>query len=214
MLARSARSVVGGDIDSVLLDRARAHFATTIPLLRLSATALPLRAGSFDVVLFLEASYYVKDLERAIGEIARVLRTGGHVMFVNANPERPDFIRSPHSHHYHSADEFRRLLHDAGFDTATAAAFPLEETSSGMAGKVVGRIMSAARTALNALGLIPTTMAGRARLKRLLLRRLRPLPAELTDDFAPIAELTPVPAGPVRTYKVIYVTGQKRVGRA
>ena len=106
LLQKASRFLVGGDYSMPLLESAHRHYGTRVPLARLSVEALPFAADSFDLVLFFEASYYVPDMNAAFDEIARVLSPTGVVVFVNANPERPDFIRSPHSHHYHSAAEF------------------------------------------------------------------------------------------------------------
>ena len=63
--------------------------------------------------------------------------------------------------------------------------------------------------ALEGLHLIPRTLRGRARLKRLVYGKLLEVPAELPEGFAPLASRTPVARGPVRGYKVIYVTARK-----
>lgn len=121
LIASRARSVMGGDYSDALLRRARRHYGSRIPLVRLSAEALPFRDGAFEVVIFFEATYYVPNMGRAFWEIARVLAPGGTVLFANANPERPGFIRSPYSTHYHTADEFRAALGQLGFDVSAAA---------------------------------------------------------------------------------------------
>jgi ubiquinone/menaquinone biosynthesis C-methylase UbiE len=211
LIAARARFTVGGDYSAALLASARRHYATRIPFVQLSAEALPFSNQSFDVVLFFEATYYVPDMEKAFSEIARVLAPAGTVMFVNANPERPDFIRSPHSTHYHTADEFRRSLSARGFDVATEGAFPVAEAASG-ASRARARALRIVRQALEALHLVPRTLKGRARLKRLLYGKLRSVPPELGPGFATVSARTPVgghglaPSG----FKVLYVTGRSR----
>jgi SAM-dependent methyltransferase len=208
MLGSAGRGVVGGDYSWPLLRSARAHYGDRFPLALLSAEALPFRGSSFDLVLCFEASYYVRDAQRAFDEIRRVLTPGGQAVFVNANPERPDFIRSPHSVHYHSSDEFRSALASRGFDVVVEGAFPVDATDDRVTikSRLVGFALGLARRVLETSGLTPKTLRGRARIKRLLNRHLIEVPAEVAPGFAVTAARAPVAAGPVRNYKVIYVT--------
>lgn len=210
LLMENGAKVVGGDYSLPLLQGGRAHYGARAPMVRLSADALPFRNESFDVVLFFEASYYVPSMSHAFDDIARVLAPNGTVLFVNANPQRPDFIRSPHSVHYHSADEFRAELAARGFDVSVDGAFPVDPPSNSLKSRVVGLVFSAARRTLELFGLVPKTLRGRARLKRLVYRQLLAVPPELPRGFAAVAPRQPVPPGPVAGYKVIYVTGVKR----
>ncbi len=209
LLGARARSIVGGDLSLPLLRGGRGHYGARWPFVRLTADALPFRAGSFDLVLFFEASYYVPDMERAFDDIARVLAHGGLFLIVNANPERPDFIRSPHSVHYHGADSFRQALELRGLRVEVAAAFPVDPPASGAAARLKAAAFSGARRVLETLGLVPKTLRGRARLKRLVYGRLLEAPPELPEDFAPAAPLTGVAPGPVTGFKVLYVTAAK-----
>ncbi len=209
LLKSVARSLVGADFSAPLLEQARRQYGPGVPLARLSAEELPFRDRSFDLVVFFEASYYVRRMDRAFGEVARVLAPNGSVLFANANPERPDFIRSPHSTHYHTADEFRAALEPLGFRVATLGGFPLVPADRTTAGRMVAAILVVARRVAEALHLVPTTLQGRARLKRLLYGRPRRAPAQLAEGFAAVRRPEPVPPGPVRHCKVIYVVGHK-----
>lgn len=206
LVGASARSLMGGDISAPLLRKARSHYGDRFPLVRLSAEALPFRTHAFDVVLFFEATYYVPDMERTFDELARILVPGGSVLFVNANPERPAFITSPHSVHYHTANEFRSALERRRFAVTTEAAFPVDLQTPG----VKDKLFTLARVALEVFGLVPRTLRGRARLKRLIYRDLTELPAELPPGFSEVERRDPV-SGYVRNHKVIYVTATKRV---
>jgi SAM-dependent methyltransferase len=209
LVGTKARLLIGADYSSALLENAQSHYGNRVPLTRLSAEALPFRAGALDVVIFFEASYYVPDMERALDEIRRVLAPGGTVLFANANPERPDFIRSPYSVHYHTADEFRTALGRRGFQVAVWGAFPVAPQNRRGLSRGVAAGLSQVRRAVEALGLVPKTLKGRARLKRLVYGRLVPTPPEIHDGFAPRHTLTPLGPGPARDCKVIYVRGDK-----
>lgn len=207
IIGSDARSVVGGDYDFGLLASGRRHYGLRFSFVQLTAETLPFADAAFDLVLFFEATYYVRMMDRALDEISRVLAPGGGVLFVNANPERPDFISSPFSHHYHTADEFRAALERRGFDVDVRGSYPVED------GKHRSAVFGLARRALETFGLVPRTLRGRALLKRLAFGKLVTLPAELPwAQFATVAEPVPVPAGPVRGHKVIYV--QAKRGRA
>lgn len=207
LVGSRARSLVGGDYSGPLIRNARGHYGARVPLARLLAESLPFRGGSFDLVLFFEASYYVPDMEAAFCEVARVLASRGTVMFVNANPERPDFIRSPLSVHYHTADEFRSALARHGFEVRVEGAFPVDPPATGIIPELRGAVFGFVRKVLEGLHLVPTTLRGRARLKRLVFGRLRELPPELPPGYAPVEPRVPQAPGPTRGYKVLYVTG-------
>ncbi len=213
MVGRAAAQLVGGDVSRPLLRAARAHYGRRVPLARLSAEGLPFAGATFDVILCFEASYYIPHMDETFREIARVLAAGGTALFVNANPERPDFIRSPYSVHYHTADEFRVALESVGLMVTVEGAFPLEGGSRGVGSRLAGRTMFLARRALEALGLVPKTLRGRTRLKRIVYGRLREIPPEVSDGYDQLAPRVPILPGPVAGYKVIYVTGRKGGGR-
>lgn len=204
LVAGRADRAVGLDVDPALLRRA-ARTTSRPELVAGSADALPFAEGAFGAVLFFEASYYVPRVEEALDEVARVLGREGVVGFVNANPERPAFVRSPHSHRYHTADELREALEERGFEVTVEGAFPAGE------GGVAGRLASAARRLLEATGLMPRTLEGRARLKRLIHGDLPEVPADLSSapDFGRVADRHPVGPGPAPGYKVLYVTGRR-----
>src|SRR5438105_6153646 len=203
IVAHAAAQLVAGDVSRPLLRAARAHYGSRVPLARLSAEGLPFADATFDVVLCFEASYYIPHMDETFSEIARVLRPGGTALFVNANPERRDFIKSPHSVHYHTADEFRAALESVGLTVTVEGAFPL-------GARLAGRAVVLARRALDALGLVPKTLRGRTRLKRIVYGRLREVPSELGPGFATEAPRMAVPRGPVPGFKVIYVTARKQ----
>jgi SAM-dependent methyltransferase len=212
LLGRKATLLVGGDVSLALLQSGQHYYRGRFPFAQLSAEALPFRDAAFDVILFFEASYYVPDMQAAFGEIARVLDRGGTALFVNANPERPDFIRSPHTVHYHTAEEFRAVLGALGLTVTVESAFPIGPTD-GDCSVLPGAILVVARRLLESLRLVPRTLRGRARLKRLVYGRLQELPGEMPEGFASVAPRTRVNSGPVRGFKVIYVLARK-VGSA
>ena len=204
MLSSSAAFVVGGDYDSVLLKRARETYGSRIPLIRLDAQRLPFPDGFFDTVLFYEGSYYVPDMESAFDEIVRVLSSTGRTILVNANPERPDFIPSPFSVHYHKASEFRTALESRGFEVTIEGAYPVGGETT------LGWVLTIARRLARGLGLIPRTLKGRALLKRMLGRSMVAVPSEIPEDFGqPVSRIPIFPGEPSYGFKVLYITATR-----
>lgn len=208
LVAERSHLAVGGDIEFQPLFLGRSHYGSRVSFVVLSAEQLPFPNGFFDLVLFFETSYYVRDMEKAFDEIARVLSNRGAVVFVNANPERPDFIRSPHSVHYHSAAEFRCALERRGYGVRVEGAFPLAS------GTASGWMVQLARQILQRLRLVPRTLRGRAILKRLVYGRLRQLPPELKEGFGTECTRYDLPEHPVERFKVLYVTGERDHARS
>ncbi|HWP36933.1 MAG TPA: class I SAM-dependent methyltransferase [Gemmatimonadales bacterium] len=209
LMAAGGARIVGGDYSHALLKSGRRYYGNRFPFVRLSGDALPFRDATFDVVLCFEASYYVPDMTRGFAEIARVLAPGGTVLFVNANPERPDFITSPHATYYHTADEFRAALEALGLRVTVEGAFPVDPPATGFVGRAKAQALALARRILEASGLVPQTLRGRARLKRIVYGSLVQVPAELPPHFAPVAPRVLLGSGPVREFKVIYVRGDR-----
>lgn len=205
LLSQAASFVVGADFDPELLHKARETYDASIPLVQLDVQGLPFVDGAFDVVLFYEASYYVSDMDRAFDEIARVIGNDGQAVFVNANPERPGFIPSPLSVHYHTAEDFRSELERRGFSVRVEGAYPVRRGTSRERLGVVARQMA------RRMGIIPRTLRTRALVKRMFGARLLPVPRELSSWFSRPAERVPINPGQSAThFKVLYVTAVRR----
>lgn len=201
-LQQRCRCVVGGEYDVGLAATARRHYEHRLPICRLDAGDLPFTDAAFDLVLLLETIYYLPDPERFVREARRVLRPGGALLICSANCERPDFNPSPYTFRYFSAGDLGRLMEQQGFGVDLEAAFPVQEgaAATGLHGML--------RSLAVKLRLIPRTMEGKERLKKMLYRNLQPLPNELTDQGR-LVPLSKVTAGvPVTGFKVVYATGR------
>jgi SAM-dependent methyltransferase len=112
-LTALGHSVVGVDLTPEMLARARANVPAAT-FVHGDLLALPAADGEFDVVMCGLALAHLSDLDTAVGELARVLRSGGrllisvlhplqvhlgwHAMFTDPNGER-GFVREfAHSH--------------------------------------------------------------------------------------------------------------------
>ena len=80
----SGRTVVGVDCSADQLRLARTR--TDGPLIEADAAVLPFADGSFDAVIAMWISTDLEDFAGALGEAARVLRTGGRLVCYGVHP--------------------------------------------------------------------------------------------------------------------------------
>jgi SAM-dependent methyltransferase len=199
MLSRAAKRVVGGDYTQRLLQLARHHYGSRVPLVRLDAHQLPFVAATFDVIILYEAIYYLDEPARFLQECRRLLTSGGVVLICSANRANPDFNPSPYSTRYWSADELRLLFSDNGFAAELLGAFPARPKSAR------DLLISLLKRLAVAFHLIPKTMSGKTRLKRLFFGKLESTPFELMDGSRQYR--TPVSLGPKAAdadYQVVF----------
>lgn len=201
--ARSAKRVVGGDIDEENLSHARQQYAgrNNIELKKIDAHHLPFKERGFDLIVLYEAIYYLEDPRQFLRECRRVLRPGSNLILCSVNREWSDFNPSPFSKHYFSAEELRTLLESEGFRANLLGAFPVDNHS------LKNRTVSGIKQAAVALHLIPKTMKGKQWLKRLFFGKLSPLPAEVVDGMADY--LPPVPLSDLTAahrFRILYAT--------
>ncbi len=205
-LARTARRVVGGDIDENNLTYARraCEDIDNVEVLRLDAEELPLDDDTFDTLLICEAIYYLPDVERFFAECRRVLRPGGRLVVVTVNCQWEGFNRSPHSTYYLPLDELERRLRSAGFAPESWLGFRSEKRS--LPRKTIGWLR---RLAVK-LRLIPRTMHGKQWLKRLVFGKLAAIQPTLTPESAPLEPLHEADsvADALSDFAVIYAVGQ------
>ncbi|HET6583376.1 MAG TPA: methyltransferase domain-containing protein [Nannocystaceae bacterium] len=77
-VAGFARTAIGIDLSPGMLERARAR---GLEVVEGSATALPFTDDRFDVAYSFKVLSHVPELERALAEMLRVVRPGGHIVF-------------------------------------------------------------------------------------------------------------------------------------
>ena len=209
-LAEGAQQLTGGDCTLRLLAAAQSHYQGRIPMLGLDAQQLPFADGVFDLVVVFEAIYYFPDLTQFLREARRVLAPAGSLLIGSVNWEWTDFAPSPFSCRYYSLTELHAVLGQHGFAQVESwVAFPAQPTS------FLHHSLSLARRLAIALHLMPKTLAGRARLKRLVYGRLLPVPAAVTEEMIslfPSEWLGLEPATPgvsYRQHKVFYCVARR-----
>lgn len=198
-LASIAKSVVAGDYTPALLAKARAHYGSRFRFEQFDAQQMPFADDSSDVVMILEALYYVPDAHRFFAECRRVLRPGGVLLICTANKDLFDFTASPNSFRYLGVVELEAELAKHGFTTQFFGDTPVAKVSARQ------RVLRPVKAAASKLGLIPKSMNGKKLLKRLVFGGLVKMPHEIGADTAPRIAATPLTGGtPDREHKVIF----------
>jgi ubiquinone/menaquinone biosynthesis C-methylase UbiE len=176
-LADKARSVVGGDIDPTNLEMATRTYSGSpvVKLQPLDAHHLPFVDGSFDSVLLFEAIYYLEDAQQFLAEAYRVLRPSGKLFIVSVNPEWHGFNPSPYVARYFDAAALSQMLCAQGFGASAFLGY--EDRAHSLFQKALHLLK---RTAVR-WKLIPSTLKGRAVLKRIFHGRLMQLPNRLPE---------------------------------
>jgi ubiquinone/menaquinone biosynthesis C-methylase UbiE len=82
-IAAFAKTATGVDLSPGMLEHARKR---GLEVREGSATSLPFPDGAFDVTCSFKVLPHVRDIERALAEMARVTRAGGHVIAEFYNP--------------------------------------------------------------------------------------------------------------------------------
>ena len=205
-LARTAKSVIGGDYTENLLRMAQSHYRGRVPLVRLDAHHLPFRDRAFDLVILFEAIYYLSQAEQFIAESRRVLSDEGTLLIGTVNKDWSEFTPSALSTRYFSVPELRDVLNRQGFSLPEFfGAFPTTVTSPKQ------KIVSLIRRMAAALNLVPKTLGGRELLKRLFYGSLTPLQPEVEDGMAELYSLIPIPnEAPNAQYKILYAVARAR----
>ncbi len=107
LLAQTARSVIGVDIDEQAVRAAREKYRRENLEFRTgSATAVPLEAGAVDAVTSFETLEHLREHEEMLREFKRVLRPGG--MLVISTPERAEYTEAAQYQNPFHVGELRR----------------------------------------------------------------------------------------------------------
>lgn len=112
-LAKDARQVLGIDVDSETIDYARRRYA--LPIVRFDVMdlhELDLPDETFDTVITFETIEHVFEPERALSELARVVRSSGTLIISTPNA-RVSTTTPANPHHVQewSPTDFAALLH-------------------------------------------------------------------------------------------------------
>lgn len=98
--------IVGFDISEQMLRCVPAGIGRTAGML----TELPFADSSFDGVYATESLEHAVDIERAVGELCRVLRPGGKLAIIDKNAEHWGKLKTPAWERWFDRREMERLL--------------------------------------------------------------------------------------------------------
>jgi malonyl-CoA O-methyltransferase len=104
--ADPARVVVAVDLAESMLR----CVAPGIVRLAASMTALPLAAGSCDGAYATESLEHAVDIEKAIGELCRIVRPGGRILIIDKNVEHWGRFKTPAWEKWFDRREVERML--------------------------------------------------------------------------------------------------------
>ena len=205
-LCNMADTVVGCDIDPHNLTRARSlcQDLEKVTVDAGDALDLPYPDQSFDLVLLYEAIYYLPDASKFLAEAHRVLADDGVLLICTVNSQWSSFHPSPLATRYYSAGDLERLLRPLFPSCQVMGSFPVDS------GGAKGQVLDVVKRCAMALHLIPRTLEGRARLKRLVFGKLQELPQRLEPDSAALPEPAVLdPSVNQAGYKILYAVAGK-----
>lgn len=186
-ISNIAQTLWAGDFSEHLLEIVRDHYLGEIPICCLDAQSLPFSDNSFDVVILLEAIYYLPDAKKFVDECRRTLRTGGKVLVATANKDLYDFNPSPYSVNYYGVKELAELFQNKEFQTEFFGNTRIDSVSTRQ------RVLRPIKKLAVAMHLIPKTMEGKRMLKRLVFGKLQHMPSVLSSNVTPAGDIDLIP---------------------
>src|SRR5215468_6503565 len=118
-LAPFVNHIIAVDASAAMLQAARKRLQSfdNVDLRRGDLEALPIDDGRLDAATMMLVLHYVPEPERALSEVARVLKPGGRLILVDMLPHDRDSYRQQMGHVWlgFSEEQMTRLLVDAGF---------------------------------------------------------------------------------------------------
>src|SRR5581483_2202158 len=134
-LAPFVAHVVAVDGSAAMLRAAkeRLHEFDNVDLRRGELEALPIDDGRLDAATVMLVLHHVAEPERALAEVARVLKPGGRVVVVDMLPHDREHYRQQMGHVWlgFAEDQVRAILGDAGFEHVRVVALPPDARAKG-----------------------------------------------------------------------------------
>jgi ArsR family transcriptional regulator len=134
-LAPFVDRVIAVDASAAMLQAARTRLTglDNIDLRRGELEALPIDDGRLDAATLMLVLHHVPEPERALADVARVLKPGGRVLIVDMLPHDREQYRQQMGHVWlgFSDEHVRRMLSDAGFGEIRVVVLPPDVRSKG-----------------------------------------------------------------------------------
>jgi ubiquinone/menaquinone biosynthesis C-methylase UbiE len=143
VIAERGAAVIGMDFSAEMLARARRRMPNTEFHTADLTKPLPFLSHYFDAILCAQALKHIPDLGLTMREFARVLRTGGRVVFSVTHPgmvwdnyemrEHPGFLLNEHADIiHHQFDDYIAAVENAGLRIARLVEIPISERIRGL----------------------------------------------------------------------------------
>lgn len=202
-IARRARKVVLSDVNYDNITKVE-----SVPgqyRICSSADNLPLVDGCVDVVAALEMVYYLPSLTAFLNECRRVLTPNGLLLLTLPNSSRPGFHRSPFSTSYPTVSQISAEFGKIGFLTQVFGVFALDKSPA-------ARIVRLGMSIAEGMHLVPKSLQGRSKIKRVLQGRLSQFPGwtELENKFEGSIEARSLLEDDSDEYAMLYVVGRRK----
>src|SRR5476651_1936406 len=134
-LAPFVSHVIAVDASAAMLQAAkkRMHDFENVDLRRGELEALPIDDARLDAATLMLVLHHLPEPERALAEVARVLKPGGRVVIVDMLPHDRESYRQQMGHVWlgFSDDHVRRMFQEAGFEDVRIVSLPPDAKSKG-----------------------------------------------------------------------------------
>jgi ubiquinone/menaquinone biosynthesis C-methylase UbiE len=204
-LAEVASSVTGIDIDDRNISTAKSNNTDpNIDIFKADAHKLPFPDNYFDVILLLEAIYYLEYPYIFVDEAKRVLARNGRLIICTVNKDWRGFHPSKYSKNYYSVNELHKMLSCYFDDIEFYGAFKVGDDF------VKDNLLSIVKIIASRLNIIPGSLEARQKLKRVIFGKLQPIPNRIYEDMTRYKEPSIIDLKePTKNFKILYAVSKK-----
>jgi SAM-dependent methyltransferase len=205
LLRSRAARLYAMDLSSENLAGVRETYGMRIPLVKGDAQLLPFADATFDVVVLLEAIYFLPSADEFLSEARRILRAEGMCLVAAINRDCRDFNPNhPLYFERYGAPDLASAFRRHGFVPDCFGIIPLNQPS------LRRRLFQPAKTVAIKLNLIPDSKRTRRFLKRIVFGGLQPMPRDISALPAPATPPRTIPVDrPDTVHQVVLCAGKR-----
>lgn len=205
LLRARARAVYACDLSSENLEGARRGNGQGQPLVQANAQTLPFADQSVDVVVLLEAIYFLPSAGAFLAEARRVLRPNGWCLVSAVNKDCPDF--NPRHSLYralYGAAELSQQFRRHGLVPNCFGIIPMDQPS------LRSRAFRPIKKLAISLDVVPESKRARLLLKRIVFGGLQLMPHDISQMPGPASAPQPLTAdAPDPVHQVVLCAGRR-----
>lgn len=205
LLRSRAREVCACDLSRENLESAKVSNGPGLPFVQANAQTLPFADHSVDVIVLLEAIYFLPSSDAFLAEARRVLRPNGWCLVSAINKECPDF--NPNHSLYrrlYGVQELSQQFREHGFVPECFGIIPMGQPS------LRRQAFQPIKRLAISLNLIPESKRARLFLKRIVFGQLRVIPHDISELPGP--DVSPQPLStdkPDWIHQVVLCAGKR-----